>query len=599
MSEFFESNVLFKPISKLGLSARAQRVLNDKEIKTLGQLALMDEEELVKTTNCGEYTIQEIKETLKRQLGKGTTIKSDTSINDIGLSSRAKNCLKKCGVYNVKELLNISVRELLSIKNLGNKSAEEIMYKINLIIEEEKDAKKWKNKFWGQRTGIGDEREKLLSLLIGQYPIHLLPLEEEILDVCYREDIKNLSQLVCLDEFELYKEYKGRMFNKLFSVNCALLKQLPFLNKANERNLNYREIESLLHILRDYLLTKDGDLWIERVFDGIDTREFKMLSLFYGLDGEICTLQEIGDRYGLTRARIQQIIKKMKAKIMSNIYFSNIHFIAWLHVYTLVQGGVLTHDHFTNELNTYLKVPSINIANFSSMILDIDPMYQQINYDVWGMGVLPLEHYSELIKTGVDILQKGSYKEKELLNILKDREIYLTLNRRYTPVSGMLDNFIPACLASANCFEVNSQGNVNFEEREGTKVNIIINTLRREGRALHYKEIIKKANQRDGQSITTQYARAILANHKDVFARVGRGIYGLVEWGIKEYPHIADYIYDILKEQKEPMYYKKIARIVGQTHFTKEQTIYNALTQDHRFKRYKSGYYTLRKPRNI
>ncbi|WP_353894228.1 DNA-directed RNA polymerase subunit alpha C-terminal domain-containing protein [Proteinivorax hydrogeniformans] len=595
MSEFFESNLLFKPISNLGLSARAQRVLHERDIKTLGQLSLIDEKELRQTTNCGEHTIREIKQILKRQLGQGLHLNCDTEIQELGLSPRSKNCLKNFGVRNVRDLLNISVMDLLSIKNLGAKSAEEIMYKIKFILDENEKAAACKEKYWGQPVGEGSSIELTLSKLIGQYSVKLLPIDNELLDICKKEDIQNVSQLVDLDEFDLYNSYKGRLFNKLFETNSNLLGQLSFLSGSIDKmTLNYREVEKLLHDLREKLVAQDPDWWLKQMFKGIDDREYRMISRYYGLNGDVFTLQDIGNEYGLTRARIQQIIKKLKHKIMSNLYFENIYFISWLHVYSLVQGGVLTHDHFANELSTYLKLPYINVGNFTSMLLDIDPMYQQLNYDVWGMVVLPVEHYSDLVQTGVDILQKGSYKEQELLEELKDREIYLTLNEKQTPIRGMLENFIPACLASANCFEINENGKVNFEEREGTKVHTIINILRSEGRALHYKEIIKKANQQK-EEITVQYARAILANHKDVFARVGRGIYGLVEWGIKEYPHISDYIYDILKKHKDPMYYKKIARIVAQTHFTKEQTIYNALTQDPRFERYKSGYYALKK----
>ena len=48
------------------------------------------------------------------------------STAEIGLSVRTTNCLEERGIFNVRDLLNCSRDELLSISNFGEKTLEEV-----------------------------------------------------------------------------------------------------------------------------------------------------------------------------------------------------------------------------------------------------------------------------------------------------------------------------------------------------------------------------------------------------------------------------------------------------------------------------------------
>jgi DNA-directed RNA polymerase subunit alpha len=54
----------------------------------------------------------------------------DTSIDDLELSVRAYNCLKRAGINNVQDLINKSENEMMKIRNLGRKSLKEVIDKI-------------------------------------------------------------------------------------------------------------------------------------------------------------------------------------------------------------------------------------------------------------------------------------------------------------------------------------------------------------------------------------------------------------------------------------------------------------------------------------
>nr|YP_009393984.1 RNA polymerase a-subunit [Polysiphonia sertularioides]ARW62546.1 RNA polymerase a-subunit [Polysiphonia sertularioides] len=63
-------------------------------------------------------------------------------IEELQLSVRAYNCLKRAQIHSIEDLLNYSQEELLEIKNFGQKSAEEVIEalsnKLDIQLEKEK-----------------------------------------------------------------------------------------------------------------------------------------------------------------------------------------------------------------------------------------------------------------------------------------------------------------------------------------------------------------------------------------------------------------------------------------------------------------------------
>lgn len=68
-------------------------------------------------------------------------VSSDMSVNELDLSQRSYNCLMRAGVNNCADLCRYSEEELMKIRNLGKKSADEIIAKMKekgLKLREEK-----------------------------------------------------------------------------------------------------------------------------------------------------------------------------------------------------------------------------------------------------------------------------------------------------------------------------------------------------------------------------------------------------------------------------------------------------------------------------
>jgi DNA-directed RNA polymerase subunit alpha len=54
----------------------------------------------------------------------------DMSIEELDLSVRSYNCLKRAGINTVAELLNRTEEEMMKVRNLGKKSLEEVTQKL-------------------------------------------------------------------------------------------------------------------------------------------------------------------------------------------------------------------------------------------------------------------------------------------------------------------------------------------------------------------------------------------------------------------------------------------------------------------------------------
>ena len=60
---------------------------------------------------------------------KGRAV-DDMSIDELELSVRSYNCLKRAGINTVGELVNKTPDEMMKVRNLGRKSLEEVLFKL-------------------------------------------------------------------------------------------------------------------------------------------------------------------------------------------------------------------------------------------------------------------------------------------------------------------------------------------------------------------------------------------------------------------------------------------------------------------------------------
>jgi DNA-directed RNA polymerase subunit alpha len=147
--------VLQIPISDFELSARSRNCLERAGIRTLGDLTRVTEAELLANKNFGETSLKEVREmmaskelTIGQSIGgaKPATVsfvrddlapevraKMEMAVAELNLTVRSRKCLSRLGITTVGELVAKSADELLTVRNFGVTSLNEIRQKLTDI----------------------------------------------------------------------------------------------------------------------------------------------------------------------------------------------------------------------------------------------------------------------------------------------------------------------------------------------------------------------------------------------------------------------------------------------------------------------------------
>ena len=64
---------------------------------------------------------------------KGKEKALEMTIEELDLSVRSFNCLKRAGINTVEDLISKSEDEMMKVRNLGRKSLEEVMAKLDSL----------------------------------------------------------------------------------------------------------------------------------------------------------------------------------------------------------------------------------------------------------------------------------------------------------------------------------------------------------------------------------------------------------------------------------------------------------------------------------
>jgi DNA-directed RNA polymerase subunit alpha len=140
-------------VTDFELSVRSRNCLKKMNIRTLGDLTRVSEQQLLSSKNFGETSLNEIKiiltskglrigqaleqgSTIERryvptqQLSEEEQMKLNKPVSDLNLSVRARKCMNRLGLATMGELISRSADELLEAKNFGMTSLNEVREKL-------------------------------------------------------------------------------------------------------------------------------------------------------------------------------------------------------------------------------------------------------------------------------------------------------------------------------------------------------------------------------------------------------------------------------------------------------------------------------------
>ncbi|QDT33491.1 DNA-directed RNA polymerase subunit alpha C-terminal domain-containing protein [Thalassoglobus polymorphus] len=144
--------LLARPVTDFELSVRSRNCLATMGIDTLGQLTEISEQELLSGKNFGETSLIEVRELMEvhglsigeylhekqrepsfdnRELTAEEQAAVQLPISDLNLSVRSRKCMARLGITTIGEVLIRTPDELLSAKNFGVTSLNEIRNKLS------------------------------------------------------------------------------------------------------------------------------------------------------------------------------------------------------------------------------------------------------------------------------------------------------------------------------------------------------------------------------------------------------------------------------------------------------------------------------------
>ena len=114
---------------KLTLDVWTNGVINAQEAVSLAAKVLTEHLNLfVNLSDKGTNTEIMIE---KSEQGKEKVL--EMTIEELDLSVRSFNCLKRAGINTVEDLINKSEEDMMKVRNLGRKSLDEVVEKLNSL----------------------------------------------------------------------------------------------------------------------------------------------------------------------------------------------------------------------------------------------------------------------------------------------------------------------------------------------------------------------------------------------------------------------------------------------------------------------------------
>lgn len=305
---------------------------------------------------------------------------------------------------------------------------------------------------------------------------------------------------------------------------------------------------------------------------------------------ERATLEEIGQQFSVTRERIRQIEKNALNKLKRNLEncplldVANLAFDFISHA-----GGVIKEDILISKI---LAVNSNYSVEALQLIFTIDKRFVRSTNTVAFYPYLMLTVYSQSDVEGVCKMVIDSLGKSKSVQSIAD--IYGNLSAK----AGfeMSQELFASILHIDKKIKVLTDNMVGLVEwrhiNPRTLRDKIFYVLRRKKEAMHFVEIANQIIEAkfDKKKINLQAVHNELIRHND-FVLIGRGIYGLSEWGYKS-GTVADVIQSVLKG-KESMSQDEIVEAVLKQRKVKPITIVLSLKNKDMFVRVGRKQYAL------
>jgi len=364
---------------------------------------------------------------------------------------------------------------------------------------------------------------------------------------------------------------------------------------------------------------------INNLFSELTDRERDVLIRRYGLHGGGKeTLESIGNAHKLTRERIRQIetssVKKLQQLKNLEAYIETLKKV----IYQLLEehGGLMEKEYLLDllvgySLNGLSRKQDLEIVHKNYLNFMITKLLHQEFEELLGskyfknsykLKFQEIDHLEEILEELLTLIQgaKRIHSTEEMIKLINDMSTS-EKHRGKVDINGSLDvarilntdlfdenadlvnnnKVLFSLLKAAKRIEQNKFGHWGMhtwrEIKPKTINDKIYLVLKNHSKPVHFAEIaslINKINFDNKKANAATVHNELILDEKYVL--VGRGLYGLKEWGYKD-GTVSDVIEEILKREENPMSRDEIIDSVLEKRMVKKATIILALMNKDKF----------------
>jgi hypothetical protein len=307
------------------------------------------------------------------------------------------------------------------------------------------------------------------------------------------------------------------------------------------------------------------------------------------------TLAAIGQEHNLTRERVRQIEKDIIRHLKKNAGKSQ----GFVKAKEFLLGMVAEHGRIIAEENLLLRLNLQTVSERNSVLFLLHLIEELDNFihDNYKKSWVYVLFNNDLMHGSLEESKKilknhgKPLASEEFLKHFKQTEFYIQNQAELT--DQVILNFLSLALEiEKNVFE--EWGLADWKEIKpkdvGDKAYLV---MKNHKKSEHYGVITEMIN-KAGFDNRTAYKETV---HNELikdprFVLVGRGIYGLSEWGYKP-GVVADVIKEILQASPEPLPREKIIEEVLKRRMVKKNTILVGLSNKKQFKKVGRNLYAL------
>ena len=329
----------------------------------------------------------------------------------------------------------------------------------------------------------------------------------------------------------------------------------------------------------------------KKLLSALTDRAKDVLEKRYGLgkDEETCTLESIGQTYGITRERVRQIENYGISTIQKSATYKEFEpvFQELQAIISTLGGGLIAEHILLDEIT---KDPSVRNHVYFLLIVGI-PFYRSKENTSYTHRWYTEKKIADMVEKTLAKLHTNLKRE----DLVSEEEILKRFKDELIEIADKHDEVIlKRWLQISKDIAANPLGEWGHSASPNVKVKGIRDyaylVVKRHGSPMHFREVAEAIQTLfDKKAHTATCHNELIKDER--FVLVGRGLYALTEWG-----YSAGVVKDVLQailEQYGPLSREEIIDKVRKERYVKDNTIVVNLQDATLFKKLSNGTYTV------